>query len=71
MPQVERCGPFSTFLKLRVRWNDGRTLTPSIRAKGAAAPRTFDEQVRSLWLAARVEAGREQSVTGLRPWPQR
>jgi hypothetical protein len=46
LPQVEKCGPLSTFLKLRTRWNDGRTLTPSIRAKGEAAPRTFDEQVR-------------------------
>jgi len=43
--KVERCGPLSTFLKLRDRWADGRALTPSIRARGAAAPVTFDEQV--------------------------
>ena len=43
--QVERCGPLSTFLKLRDRWADGRALTRSIRARGAAAPVTFDEQV--------------------------
>jgi NAD+ synthase (glutamine-hydrolysing) len=57
--KVEKCGPLSTFLKLRDRWNDGRELSPSIRATGLglkpstdciaasgfAAPETFDEQV--------------------------
>jgi len=57
--KVEKCGPLSTFLKLRDRWNDGRELSPSIRAtglglkpstdciaaSGLAAPETFDEQV--------------------------
>ena len=45
--QVERCGPVSAFLKLRAKWDDGRTLTPSIRAKGEHAPKTFDQQVRA------------------------
>ena len=57
--KVEKCGPLSTFLKLRDRWNDGRELSPSIRATGVGlnpstdciaasglkAPETFDEQV--------------------------
>mmetsp|Transcript_63361 Transcript_63361/g.182354 ORF Transcript_63361/g.182354 Transcript_63361/m.182354 type:complete len:747 (+) Transcript_63361:88-2328(+) len=42
--KVEKCGPLSTFLKLRKRWQD-RELTPSIRAKGDAAPKTKDEEV--------------------------
>ena len=29
--KVEHCGPLSTFLKLRQRWNDGRHLSASIR----------------------------------------
>lgn len=32
--KVEHCGPLSTFLKLRDRWNDGREISPSIRATG-------------------------------------
>merc|ERR1719267_177013 len=32
--KVEHCGPLSTFLKLRVQWNDGRRITPSKRATG-------------------------------------
>uniref|UniRef100_A0A7S0ZSM8 Glutamine-dependent NAD(+) synthetase n=1 Tax=Noctiluca scintillans TaxID=2966 RepID=A0A7S0ZSM8_NOCSC len=43
--KVEHCGPLSTFLKLRARWTDGRTITPSIRATGDAAPQTLDEQI--------------------------
>ena len=29
--KVEHCGPYTTFLKLRKRWDDGRRITPSIR----------------------------------------
>ena len=43
--KLEHCGPLSTFLKLRDRWNDGRRLSPSIRATGGAAPSTRDEEV--------------------------
>lgn len=43
--KVEHCGPLSTFLKLRVQWNDGRRITPSKRATGDKAPVTVDEQV--------------------------
>mmetsp|Transcript_70689 Transcript_70689/g.229694 ORF Transcript_70689/g.229694 Transcript_70689/m.229694 type:complete len:742 (-) Transcript_70689:60-2285(-) len=42
--KVEKCGPLSTYLKLRNRWAD-KTLTPSIRATGDKAPKTKDEQV--------------------------
>lgn len=42
--KIEKCGPMSTFLKLRSRWS-GSTLTPSIRATGENAPKTHDEQV--------------------------
>lgn len=42
--KVEKCGPLSTFLKLRTRWAE-RELTPSIRAKGDQAPKTQDEKV--------------------------
>merc|ERR1740116_657861 len=42
--KVEKCGPLSTFLKLRTNWAD-RPLTPSIRAKGDSAPTTQEEQI--------------------------
>merc|ERR1719330_998879 len=42
--KVEKCGPLSTFLKLRTKWAD-RELTPSIRAKGDAAPKTQEEKI--------------------------
>merc|ERR1712060_270503 len=42
--KVEKCGPLATFLKLRSRLAD-RELTPSIRAKGAQAPKTQDEKI--------------------------
>lgn len=45
MRKVEHCGPLSMFLKLRDRWNDGRRISPSIRATGAAAPKTRDEEI--------------------------
>jgi len=34
--KVEHCGPLSTFLKLRDRWNDGREISASIRATGVS-----------------------------------
>lgn len=43
--KLEHCGPLSTFLKLRERWNDGRHISASIRATGASAPKTHDEVV--------------------------
>ena len=43
--KLEHCGPLSTFLKLRDRWNDGRRISGSIRATGANAPKTHDEIV--------------------------
>ena len=43
--KLEHCGPLSTFLKLRDRWNDGRHISGSIRATGANAPKTHDEVV--------------------------
>ena len=43
--KLEHCGPLSTFLKLRERWNDGRHISLSIRATGAHAPKTHDEVV--------------------------
>lgn len=42
--KVEKCGPLSTFLKLRTKW-EGRELTPSIRARGDKAPTTQTEKV--------------------------
>lgn len=42
--KIEKCGPLSTFLKLRTKWAD-KTLTPSIRAKGDKAPVTQEEQI--------------------------
>eukprot|EP00316_Scyphosphaera_apsteinii_P011296 CAMPEP_0119336928 /NCGR_PEP_ID=MMETSP1333-20130426/92934_1 /TAXON_ID=418940 /ORGANISM="Scyphosphaera apsteinii, Strain RCC1455" /LENGTH=764 /DNA_ID=CAMNT_0007347863 /DNA_START=29 /DNA_END=2323 /DNA_ORIENTATION=- len=43
--KVEHCGPLSTFIKLRHRWADGRRISPSNRAMGAAAPQTRDEEI--------------------------
>ena len=45
MRKLEHCGPLSTFLKLRDRWNDGRRISASIRATGGHAPKTHDEAV--------------------------
>jgi len=42
--KVGKCGPLSTFMKLRTLWAD-RTLTPSIRAVGERAPKTQDEKI--------------------------
>lgn len=43
--KIEHCGPYSTYLKLRTKWSDGRRITPSKRATGDKAPKTFDEEV--------------------------
>jgi len=42
--KVEHCGPYSTFLRLRHQWNDGRRISPSIRAM-QRPPQTHDESV--------------------------
>merc|ERR1719369_2009211 len=42
--KVGKCGPLSTFMKLRTLWAE-RTLTPSIRAVGDRAPKTQDERI--------------------------
>ena len=43
--KLEHCGPLSTFLKLRERWEPSRRVSPSIRATGSRAPSTHDEIV--------------------------
>lgn len=44
--KVEHCGPLTTFLKLRQRWNDGRRITPSIRCWKDGRLVTAEEQER-------------------------
>merc|ERR1712032_1350003 len=43
--KIMKCGPLSTYLKLRNTWSDGRRITPSKRATGDKAPKLFEEQV--------------------------
>jgi len=43
--KVEHCGPLSTFLKLRHRWNDGRRLSPSIRTSEDQSTWSRERQV--------------------------
>ena len=44
--KVEHCGPLSTYLKLRDRWNDGRRISPSIRSGvGPSSGHSHDEVV--------------------------
>ena len=45
--KVEHCGPLTTFLKLRQRWNDGRRITPSIRCWKDGKLVTAEEQERA------------------------
>ena len=45
--KVEHCGPLTTFLKLRQRWNDGRRITPSIRCWKDGRLVTAEEQERA------------------------
>lgn len=41
--KVHKCGPLSTFLKLRDMWSDGRRISPSIRKR--KQPESRDEEV--------------------------
>merc|ERR1711934_1141045 len=54
--KVQHCGPLSTFIKLRAKWahktrewtspaDNDVAITPSLRATGTRAPKTFDEKV--------------------------